>query len=310
MKKILVSLLILTLFCSCRNVSNDEQQVARALKINKKVFTVNSHTDTPMRFVRDGFDLSEKHNVRDDVSKIDFPRMKEGEMDAVFFAGFLGQRQRDAEGNERAQERADQIFDSVYSNFERNVALARLAFSSDEACTIEKEDKWAVFLGVVNGYPIGNDLSLVEYFYTRGARYVTLCHTKNNDICDSSPDTTEYNGLSPFGVQVVKEMNRLGIMIDVSHISDSSFHDMIALSQKPVIVSHSSARAICDHPRNLTDDMLLKLIENGGVAQVCILSDHMKEMPPNLERDSARAVLREKYRGFCDPTDEEMKSAH
>ena len=309
MKKILSGLLFIAIFLSCQNLSEEEKILKSALCIHQKVFTVDSHTDTPMWFVRGEFDLSEKHDARDDGSKIDFPRMEEGGMDAVFFAVFLGQGPRDVEGNAKAKQRADEIFDSAYAVVERNANLASFAYSPDEAYKIEKEGKRAVFLGIENGYPVGNDLALVAYFYNRGARYITLCHTRNNDICDSSTDSTGYNGLSPFGEDVVGEMNRLGMMIDVSHISDSSFYGVINLSKAPVIASHSSARAICDHPRNLNDDMLLKLAENGGVAQVCILSDYVKEMPPNLERDSARAALREKYRGFDDLTDEEMKSA-
>jgi len=310
MKKLLSYLLFLAIFLSCQNLSEEEKILKLAHSIHQKVFTVDSHTDTPMWFVRGDFDLSEKHDARDDGSKIDFPRMEEGGMDAVFFAVFLGQGPRDVEGNAKAKQKADEIFDSAYAVVERNANLASFAYSPDEAYKIEKDGKRAVFLGIENGYPVGNDLALVEYFYNRGARYITLCHTRNNDICDSSTDSTGYNGLSPFGEDVVGEMNRLGMMIDVSHISDSSFYDVINLSKAPVIASHSSARAICDHPRNLNDDMLLKLAENGGVAQVCILSDYVKEMPPNLERDSARAALREKYRGFDDLTDEEMKSAH
>jgi len=290
-------------------MSEHEKLLNDALKIHKEVLTVDSHTDTPMWFVRGDFDLAEKHDAREHGSKIDFPRMKEGEMDAVFFAVFLGQGERNEKGKTRAKERADEIFDSVYSIMDRNTQIAELAFTPDEAVAIEKKGSRAVFLGIENGYPIGTDLSLVEYFYDRGARYVTLCHTKNNDICDSSTDTTEYNGLSSFGEEVVAEMNRLGMMIDVSHISDSSFYDVLALSHAPVIASHSSSRFICDHPRNLNDDMLKKLAKNGGVAQVCILSDYIKEMPPNLEKDSARSALREKYRGFNDLSDEEMKSA-
>jgi membrane dipeptidase len=187
--------------------------------------------------------------------------------------------------------------------------LAKIVLNPDDAYQAEKEGKRAIFIGIENGYPIGNDLSLIGHFYKRGARYITLCHTRNNDICDSSTDSTEFNGLSDFGVQVVKEMNRLGMMVDVSHISDSSFYDVLKVSEVPVIASHSSSRAICNHPRNLTDDMLIKLAENGGVAQVCILSDYVKEMPINPQRDSAQNALREKYRGFDDLTDEEMKNA-
>jgi len=119
----------------------------------------------------------------------------------------------------------------------------------------------------------------------------------------------EYNGLSDFGIEVVKEMNRLGMMVDVSHISDSSFYDVITHSRVPVIASHSCARALCDHPRNLNDDMLLKLADNGGVIQMCILSDYVKEPDPNPERDSIFRAIREKYRNFEDLTAEEGKQA-
>ena len=309
MKLKLVGLTLLIFILSCHREPAGEKLMQEALKIHEEIFTVDSHTDTPLWFVRGDFDLAERHDAREHGSKIDFPRMKEGEMDAVFFAVFLGQGERNEKGNARAKERADEIFDSIYSAMERNAQFAKLAFSPEDAMRIGEKGKRAIFIGIENGYPIGNDLSLVEYFHYRGARYITLCHSKNNDICDSSTDTTEYNGLSEFGNEVVEEMNRVGMMIDVSHISDSSFYDVIALSQVPVIASHSSARAICNHPRNLTDDMLKMIAENGGVAQVCILSDYVKEMPPNPLKDSARNVLRVKFRDFIDLSDEEMKQA-
>lgn len=146
-------------------------------------------------------------------------------------------------------------------------------------------------------------------FYNRGVRYITLCHTRNNDICDSSTDTTEHNGLSDFGNNVVKEMNRVGMMIDVSHISDSSFYDVIKHTKTPVIASHSCSRAMCDNPRNLTDDMLVKLKENGGVIQMCILSDYVKTPSPNPQRDSAQQAVRGKYNNFEDLTEEEKEKA-
>ena len=147
------------------------------------------------------------------------------------------------------------------------------------------------------------------HFIAAGARYITLCHTKNNDICDSSTDTIENDGLSKFGKQVVKEMNRLGLMVDVSHISDQSFFDVLAVSEAPVIASHSCARALCNNPRNLDDKMLQALAEHGGVIQMCILSDYVKTPDPNPKRDSARAALRIKYNGFEGLSEEEMKNA-
>ncbi|MFP4471980.1 MAG: dipeptidase, partial [Bacteroidales bacterium] len=307
--KFFLLIALTSMFWGCDDRSQEQKLTDRALEIHQKVFTVDSHTDTPLWFARQDFDLSRRHDPHDHGSRVDFPRMKEGGLDGVFFAVFLGQRQRNDSANRQAFERAEMIFDSVYATVERHPELAAIARSPEEAFKLEKQGKRAVFIGIENGYAIGKDLSLIEHFYNRGARYITLCHSANNDICDSSTDTTEHNGLSNFGEDVVREMNRLGMMIDVSHISDSSFYDVLALSTSPVIASHSSARAVCDSPRNLTDDMLEKLAGNGGVAQVCILSDYVKEMPPNAQRDSARNVLREKYRNFENLTDEEMKQA-
>lgn len=307
--RLFIALLLVFGFIGCQQLTDEQRQLKEAKAIHEKVLTVDSHTDTPLWFARQEFDLSKRHDPHDHGSRVDFPRMKEGGMDAVFFAVFLGQRERTPEGNRKAFERAEMIYDSVHAAVGRHPDLAAIAYTPDDAYRLEKLGKRIIFTGIENGYAIGNDLSLIEHFYQRGARYITLCHTSNNDICDSSTDSTEHNGLSDFGRKVVKEMNRRGMMIDVSHISDSSFYDVIALSEAPVIASHSSARAICDSPRNLTDDMLVKLAENGGVAQICILSDYVKKMPPNPQRDSARNVLREKYRGFDNLTDEEMKQA-
>lgn len=309
MQKLTVLVIISVILFSCNGNSGTDNPLEKAKTIHEKILTVDSHTDTPLWFVRDAFDLTKKHDAHEHGSRVDFPRMKEGGLDAIFFAVFLGQRERTPEGNREAFERAERIFDSVHAVVNRSPDWAGIALKPEDALRIEKEGKRAIFMGIENGYPLGNDLSLIKHFYDRGARYITLCHTKNNDICDSSTDSTEHNGLSDFGREVVLEMNRVGMMVDVSHISDKSFYDVMKVSKAPVIASHSSARAICDHPRNMTDDMLKLIAKNGGVAQVCILSDYVKEMPPNPQRDSARAVLREKYRGFENLSDEEMKQA-
>jgi len=298
---------LLFLISSCKNEA--ERQVSEALKIHHRIFTVDSHTDTPLSFVRGSFDIAKSHNSREDGSRIDFPRMKQGGLDAAFFAVFIGQGPRNDESNKKALVKAEEIFDSVYSVVGRNADVAGIALTPDEALKLTKAGKSAVFLGIENGYPIGNDLNLIRHFYERGARYITLCHTKNNHICDSSTDTTEFNGLSDFGVEVVKEMNRVGLMIDVSHISDSSFYEVIRLSEAPVIASHSSAREICNNPRNLSDDMLVKLAKKGGVVQVCLFSDYVKKMPENPERDSAMDVLHRKYPNWSLLPEEELKKA-
>ncbi len=212
--------------------------------------------------MRSGFDLGKSH----DKGCVDFPRMKEGGLNAEFFAVFIGQGPRNQEAYDKENTKAIAIFDSIHKNIERNPDLAGLALTPEDAERLKKEGRIAAFIGVENGYPIGLDLKRVDDYYNRGARYITLCHSSNNDICDSSTDHNgpEHGGLSPFGISVVQEMNRLGMMVDVSHISDDAFYDVLSVSKAPVIASHSSCRALCESPRNLNDDMLQALKREWG----------------------------------------------
>ena len=303
MKLLPVIFIYLFLMVSCQT----ETPESKAARIHDKVLTVDTHCDTPMMLFNKGFDPGK----RNENGRVDFVRMKEGGMDAMFFAAFLGQGPRTADGNERAKAKALEIIDSVSAAVRKYPELAEICTTPDDGYQAEKEGKRAIYLGMENGYPIGNDLNLIKSFYDRGVRYITLCHTANNDICDSSTDRKgcEYNGLSDFGESVVMEMNRLGMIIDVSHISDSSFYDVIRLSNAPVIASHSCARALCDNPRNLDDTMLEKLAENGGVIQMCILSDYVVTPEPYPARDSAFAVLRKKFHNFDEMTEAEKQEA-
>ena len=301
--------LILSLSLSA-SASDKEKEIDKKVdKIHQKILSVDSHTDTPLRLMQPGFDLSVRHDPVKDHSKVDFPRMKEGCLDAAFFGVFVSQGKRNPEGNQKARQRALLLFDTIDSMLKRYPDLAGLALTPDDAWQLRKEGKAAIFIGVENGYPIGKDIDMVKILYDRGARYITLCHTKNNDICDSSTDTVEFNGLSEFGVNVVKVMNRTGMIIDVSHISDKSFYDVLSVSKAPVIASHSCARALCNNPRNLSDSMLVALAENDGVIQMCILSDYVKTPLPNPARDSARASLRKKFNNFDNLGEVEMKAA-
>lgn len=277
--------------------------------IHEKVLTVDSHTDTPWALLQGGFDLNVRHDYVKDKSRVDFQRMKEGGLDAIFMAAFVGQRRRDEEGNKKAKEMVNNTIDSIHAHLAARTSTAGIALSPDDAYRLEKEGKRIVFIGIENGYAIGNDLLNIEEFYIKGARYITLCHTRNNDICDSSTDSTEYNGLSSFGAEVVKEMNRVGMIIDISHVSDSSFYDVLTLTNVPVIASHSCARAICDNPRNLNDDMLRRLAHNDGVIQMCILSDYVKKPVPYPARDSSFQAIKAKYGNFADLTKDEEKKA-
>jgi membrane dipeptidase len=302
--KIFLSIsLVIILFTGCGN--SEERLRKRADKIHESILTVDTHCDTPMEFTDSTFNLGEKH----DDGCVDFPRMVEGGLDAEFFAVFTGQGPRNDSIYNKVYRKALEIFDAIHQNVEKNSSMAELAATADDAYRLKRAGKIAAFIGVENGYPVGKDLSRIRQLYDLGARYITLCHTKNNDICDSSTDPAgpENNGLSSFGVEVVEEMNRIGIMIDVSHISDKSFSDVLRVTKAPVIASHSSCRALCGSPRNLTDDMLLALKENGGVIQICILSNYLKTPEPNPEMEAKLKELQDKYGDYNALPDETKK---
>lgn len=277
-----------------------QPNVDEASVLHQRLLTLDSHTDTPLRLGSSTFDIGIRNDSREGGGKIDFPRMKEGGLDAVFFAVFIGQGDRDEASNQQAKEQALRIFDDIHLALDKYPEMASLALTANDAERIKQEGRLAIYIGVENGYPIGRDLQMVETLYNRGARYITLSHSYNNDICDSSSDDkgAEHDGLSAFGEEVVRKMNRLGMMIDVSHISDKAFFDVIKLTKQPVIASHSNARAVCGHHRNMTDEMLLTLKENQGVVQLCVLSSYVKTLPRNPERDSAFRVVRENYNNF------------
>ena len=288
---------------------DDGQLMKKAEKIHRHIISIDSHNDTPLRMMQPGFDIGVRHDPYTEHSKVDLVRMREGLLDGAFFAVFVSQGPRNPDAYAKVEERAMTIFDTIDAAISRHSDEAEIALTAADAERLKKAGRTAVYIGIENGYAIGKDLSMIGTWYGRGARYITLCHTRNNDICDSSTDTIENDGLSAFGKEVVHEMNRLGIMVDVSHASDQSFFDILAASEAPVIASHSCSRALCNNPRNLDDKMLQALASHGGVIQMCILSDYVKTPDPNPRRDSARAAVREKFRGFEGLSEEEMKQA-
>ncbi len=294
MKQSLMFLVSCLFLISCA----DQNIEKKAEKIHRDVLTVDTHCDTPMRLTRGEWDIGEYHDPSERGSgKIDLPRMQQGGLDAEFFAVFLGQRETTPEGYAQVRERTETIFEAIHQMCEKYNDVIELATTPDDAYQLEKAGKLSCFIGIENGYPIGEDLSYVKKYYDMGARYITLCHTRNNQICDSSTDRDGpvHDGLSDFGVKVVQEMNRLGMIVDVSHISDAAFYDVIDLSKAPIIASHSDCRALCDNPRNLSDDMIKKLAENGGVLQMCFLSEYVRVAEPNPAQDSAMTALRTKF---------------
>lgn len=320
-KRIFFFIAIITVLAACSpntptiqndtSVESEDELVARALKIHDRVLTFDSHADTPLRMIEPGFDMAERHDPNESGSKVDYPRMVEGGLDAIFFAAFVAQNIRDDEGNSRAKALGLQMIDAVIASTQANSDTVGLALTPDDAYALEKEGKRAIYLAIENGYPIGNDISNIELFYNKGVRYITLVHSTNNDLADSATDSKgpEHQGISSFGEQVVLEMNRLGIMVDVSHGSEEVFYDAIAVSKAPIIASHSNARAVTAHDRNMSDDMLRLMAENGGVVQLTMLSDYLRDAPENPEREAAVAALRAGMKPFGEMNQEERKAA-
>lgn len=276
-KRALTLCLTSGILMSFSSEKNTEKFEKRAHRIHEKCLTVDTHCDTPMLMVKPGFNVREEHEAP--KYRVDFPRMKKGGLDAMFFAVFTGQKPRTEENYQKTYALANQMLDSIHSSLKQNSDLATLALKADDLAKIEKTGKRAIYIGMENGFPIAKDISRVEGFYKKGVRYITLCHSYHNDICDSSSDSkpAEHNGVSDFGKQVIAEMNRLGMMVDVSHASDKSFFDAVELSKAPIIASHSSVRAIANHNRNMTDEMIRKLAAKGGVIQICSLDYYVKK---------------------------------
>lgn len=291
-----------------------EAELARqAAEIHHKVLTVDTHIDWPSHQLRSSdFVPRERHEPgKMGSGQWDLPRMKEGGLDATFMSIYTSQGARTDSGHAKAKAHALKLIDLTKKMVADNPDMAEIALTPEDAYRIEKAGKRAIFMGMENGYPLGKELANVKMFYDLGVRYITITHTRNNELGDSSTDEKkEWNGLSPLGEQVVQEMNRLGILVDLSHVSDDLFWDVVAMTKAPVIASHSSARALCDHARNLNDEMLQAVKKNGGVVQLCLLGSYIKKMPPNPERDEAMKPLQDKVRAARrgELSDEESKT--
>lgn len=236
-----------------------------ACHVHRQVLTLDSHCDTPM-FFDQGVELTH----RDPKVLVDFPKMREGRLDATIMVAYLPQGERTPEAHAQATAYAHRLLDEI----EQRVSAApgvSLARTPAQLQANKDAGLLSVMRGIENGYAIGHDLANVERFAHMGVVYITLCHNGDNDICDSARRShNEHGGLSDFGRQVVSEMNRCGIMVDLSHGAESSFYDALEASLTPIVCSHASSRAICNHPRNLTDDQLRALAQRGGVAQVTL----------------------------------------
>ena len=276
---------------------DDEALRAKARAIHDRVITIDTHDDISVDFATEKDDPGNTDNPR----QVTLQKMKAGGLNAGFFIVYVGQGERTAEGNLSAYNQAIKKFEAIHRMAETMYPdQIEIAYTADDVTRIHKSGKLVACIGIENGWPIGRDLSKLKEFHDRGGRYITLSHNGHNDICDSANPAdgepeAEHNGVSEFGKQVIAEMNRLGIMVDVSHISKKSALDAIRLSKAPVIASHSGAAAVNKNPRNMDDEALLALKKNGGVVQCVALGSFVKTQPVPPERQQALAALRKEF---------------
>ncbi|MCC8155586.1 MAG: gamma-glutamyl-gamma-aminobutyrate hydrolase family protein [Tannerellaceae bacterium] len=243
----------------------------RAKEIHARIITIDSHTDTPTIF-KGTYSLGLKEG-----SKVNLPLMEEGKIDAAFMVAYIAQGKRDKKSLENAREYVISILKEIKEQAVLNQNRMGIAQTPADLVQLKKEGKKAIFMGIENGYAIGKDLANLSLFKEMGVTYITLCHNGSNDICDSAKGSPEWNGVSPFGKEVIREMNRLGILIDISHASKETFYQVLQESNVPVVASHSSCRSLCNHPRNLTDEQIKALAAAGGVIQICLYKYFINE---------------------------------
>ena len=244
----------------------------QAHEVHNRVLTLDTHCDTPMFFPQ-GIHFEQ----RDPRILVDLHKMTEGRQDATIMVSYLPQPNIGETFSSKVDfdvkgptEYADLIFDKIEEIVSANADYLALARTPGDLYENKRHGRKSIMLGIENGLALGGELKNVEHFAQRGVVYITLCHNGDNDLCDSCRGCNTHGGVSRFGEQVIREMNRLGLMVDLSHAGDRSFYDALDISQTPIVCSHSSCRALCDHPRNLTDDQMRRLAAKGGVMQVTL----------------------------------------
>ena len=273
--------------------SPDATISAKARAIHESAIIVDTHADTPQRFLDEGFDIGSTDPK--DIGHLSLDKARRGNLGAEFFSIWV-----DPETNQGhfAQHTFD-LIESVYEQAARHPDRMMMAFSAADIERAHREHKLAALMGIEGGHSIENDMHLLRDYYRLGVRYMTLSWSNTNEWADSSgdindPKTPHHNGLTDFGKQVVQEMNRLGMIVDISHVADKTFWDTIATTKAPVIASHSSARALVNHPRNMTDDMLRAVAKNGGVVHVNFFSafvdENYRKAMEAQDKDEAAAV--------------------
>ena len=265
---------------------SEARSYGEARELHNHMLTLDTHCDTPMKF-----DQQIRFDCRDPRILVDLHKMTEGHLDATIMVAYLRQLERDAVSLDAAFAKAERLLNEIEDMVAQNAESIAIAYTPDDLYRLKREGRRALMLGIENGYAIGLDPKRVEHFRRRGVVYMTLCHNGDNDLCDSARGNHEHGGLSPLGRTVISEMNRVGMMVDLSHAAESSFYQAIEASRTPIVCSHSSARALCDHPRNLTDDQLRALAASGGVAQVCLYDGFLRKEGGATIDDAVRHIV-------------------
>jgi membrane dipeptidase len=247
-------------FCLTAAAVPADEISARARKLHFSSIVLDTHDDTTERLFSKDFDLGK----RNATGHVDIPRMREGGMNAIFFSIWIDGRIMGPPAIQKALDQIDAVHENV-NRFSKDLVFARTAADVRRA---HAQGKIAALMGVEGGHMIGNDIAMIRIFADLGVRYMTLSHFYNNEWADSSTDKPAHNGLTDFGKDIVREMNRQGMLVDISHVGDKTFYDALEVSKAPMIASHSSCRALCNHPRNMTDDMIKALAAKGGVIQI------------------------------------------
>ena len=265
---------------------SEARSFAEARELHNRLLTLDTHCDTPMKF-----DQQIRFDQRDPRILVDLHKMTEGRLDATIMVAYLRQLERDKASLDAAFAKADRLLSEIETMVAQSAESVGIAYTPDDLYRLKREGRRALMLGIENGYAIGDDISRVEYFRRRGVVYMTLCHKGDNDLCDSARGNQEHGGLSELGRTVIREMNRVGMMVDLSHAAESTFYQAIEASATPIVCSHSSARALCDHPRNLTDDQLRALAASGGVVQTCLYDGFLRKEGGATIDDAVRHIV-------------------
>ena len=262
-------------------LTNEATSFKEAKRIHDRILSLDSHCDPPMFF-----DQQIDFASRDPKILVDLHKMTEGRLDATIMVAYLKQLELTDEALLAATAKADRILNEIEAMVAKNCTAMDIAYTPADLYRLKSEGKKAIMLGIENGYAIGQDIKNVERFRKRGVVYMTLCHNGNNQLCGSAKHNDKNLGVNAFGEQVIQEMNRVGMMVDISHAGEQTFYDALAISNTPIVASHSSSRALCNHPRNLTDDQLKALAAKGGVAQVTLYSGFLREEGPATIQDA------------------------